>query len=198
MQHHPRGLVGADLQGALQAQRRDAVLAAGEQPASLKPHRQRRSCPIEDRSRCRRGAGPAPDTLESAVTQPPSSSTATGGADEPVRPAKPLQVVQAVRIRAEPRLHLTERPRVVNTSTGLRHPISLAPVTWRARTSVIPKIFGILSIVLMFVALLLAFIGIAGDYELRSCSETFRDYTPPSSRRMGRSYSYHSCASPSS
>ena len=72
MQHHPRGLVGADLQGALEAQRGDAILAAGEQPARAEPHRQRRSCPIEDRSRRRRGAGPAPKALEPAVTQPPA------------------------------------------------------------------------------------------------------------------------------
>ena len=35
MQHRPRGLVGADLEQALQAQRRDPVLLGGEQPAGV-------------------------------------------------------------------------------------------------------------------------------------------------------------------
>ena len=48
MQHHPRGLVGAVLQRALQAQRRDAILAAREEPAGVEPHRQRRAGAIED------------------------------------------------------------------------------------------------------------------------------------------------------
>ncbi|MEX2374913.1 MAG: integrase core domain-containing protein [Dehalococcoidia bacterium] len=50
-----------------------------------------------------------------------------------MRPAQPRQVVQTVRIRAEPRLELPERSRVVHTCARSRHPTSLTPVKWRAR-----------------------------------------------------------------
>jgi hypothetical protein len=51
-------------------------------------------------------------------------------ADEPVRPAQPVQVVQAVRVRGEPRPQLTDRPRIVHTTTRtvLHHTIQTSPV----------------------------------------------------------------------
>jgi len=113
MQDRPRGLVRADLQRPLQTQRGDTVLAGGEQPTEGEPHRQRRARPVEDRARRRRGAHLAAGALEPPIAQPPAPGVAAVGADEAARPPQPLQVVQVVRIAAEPGLELTHRPRVM-------------------------------------------------------------------------------------
>jgi len=52
VQDRPGG--GADLEGALQAERRNAVLRRGEQPAGSEPHRERRPGSVEDRGRRKR------------------------------------------------------------------------------------------------------------------------------------------------
>ena len=113
VQHRPRCLVRADLHGALQPQRGDAVLSRGERPHRLKPHRQRRAGPIEDRARCHRRPMRAPGALPPPVRNPPPTHVAALVADEPLGPAQPLQIVSAIRVRGEPRQELTHRPRVV-------------------------------------------------------------------------------------
>jgi hypothetical protein len=42
-------------------------------------------------------------------------------AHEAIRPAQPLQIVQAVVVSPEPRLELAERPRIVDTGTKRPH-----------------------------------------------------------------------------
>jgi len=127
VQHRPRRLVRADLQCSLQRERRDAVLGRGELPAHLKPHRQRRPSTIEQRARRYRGLGLASGALEAAVRDTPTTDVPTARAEEPVRPAQPLQVVQALRVRGEPRLELSQRPRVVHPTAWVidRHHPSL-------------------------------------------------------------------------
>src|SRR5450756_1096245 len=93
VQHRPRGLVGADLQRPLHRQRRDTVLGRGELPADLKPHRQRRPTSVEQRARRHRRLSLASGALEAAVRDPPTPDIFTSWADEPVRPAKPLQIL---------------------------------------------------------------------------------------------------------
>ena len=56
--------------------------------------------------------------LTPAIAQSPASGMTAGRADEPARPAQPLQ---AVRVGAEPGLELARRPRVVNPGAGLIH-----------------------------------------------------------------------------
>ena len=125
VQHRPRRLIRADLQRALQAQRRDPALVAGERPAGGEPHRQRGAGPVEDRPGRGRGPGPAAGALEPAITQPPALVVATGRAAEPGRPAQPLQVVQAVRVGGEPGPELAHRPRVVHPCPRPSHKIKL-------------------------------------------------------------------------
>src|ERR1039457_6903446 len=124
VQHRPRRLVRADLQRPLQALRRDAVLLRREDPACGEPHRQRRPRPVEGRARCPRRAPAAAAALESAITQPPPARAACR-AGETALPAQPLQVIQAVRVRPEPRLELARRPRVVHAATRLIHALRL-------------------------------------------------------------------------
>ena len=125
VQHRPRGLVGADFERPLQAQRRDAVLAAGEQPAGGEPHRQRRPGPVEDRARGHRSANPATSALEPSVVHPPATAVTAARTDEPVWPAQPLQVVQAVVVGAEPGLKLPDGSRIVHAGTRLIHCLRL-------------------------------------------------------------------------
>lgn len=114
VQHRPGGLVGADLQRALQAQRRDPVLLAGEQPARHEPHGQRRARLVEDRARRHRRALAALRALIAPVRELPGTRVGATRTDEPLRPPQPLQEVQAVGILGKPRLELTHRPRVVH------------------------------------------------------------------------------------
>ena len=102
MQHRPRRLIGTDFQRPFQAQRRNPVLAAGEQPGGVEPNRQRRSRTVEDRARGRRGTAPAPGAHQSAVAEAPRCLVATHQACEARRPPQPLQVVQAVLVALEP------------------------------------------------------------------------------------------------
>jgi len=114
MQHRPRGRVRADLQRAFQAQRGHPVLAGREQPARLEPHRQWRAPTVEQRPCRHRRAPAARRALVPAVRDQPASRMATPWTHEALRPAQPVQVVQAVRIGDEPRPELTSRPRVVH------------------------------------------------------------------------------------
>ena len=119
MQHRPGGRVGADLQRPLQAQRRDAVLLRGEHPTCREPHRQRGPAPIEQGARGHRRTCPAARALVPAIPDRPAAGMPAAWADEAVRPAQPLQVVQAVRVGGEPGLHLAGRPRKVPTRPRL-------------------------------------------------------------------------------
>src|SRR5271165_7153214 len=59
------------------------------------------------------------------INRPPASNAVALGTCEPVWPAQPLQVVQAVGISAEPGLELACRARVVQAATDLSHGLSL-------------------------------------------------------------------------
>ena len=58
--------------GPLQAQRRDAVLARGEQPAGGEPYRERGARAVEDGARRHRGTVAAPRAHEAAIAEPPA------------------------------------------------------------------------------------------------------------------------------
>src|ERR1019366_7586721 len=118
---------GADLQRALQAQRRDAVLLRGEHPARREPHGQRRPPAIEEcpcRHRCPAAAGCA---LVAAIGRSPPPGMPAPRADEALRPPQPVQIIQAVSIGPEPGLELSGGPRVVHARPMLEliHGLSL-------------------------------------------------------------------------
>lgn len=140
MQQGPSGLVRADLQRPLQAQRRDPVLACGEVPAGGEPDREGRPGPIEDCARRDRGPAPAFGTHVPPVSQTPSPRMATSWTEEAGGPPQPFQVIQAVGIRLEPSLELTQGPGVVRTSARGFHRASLrgTPVKWIAQILVYP------------------------------------------------------------
>ena len=93
MQHSPRGLVGTDLQRPFQAQRRDPVLAGGEEPAGGEPDRERRPRPVKDRARCHRGPAAALGTHVPTIGQPPARIATATRAGEASGPSQPLEVV---------------------------------------------------------------------------------------------------------
>lgn len=140
MKHRPNSLVGADLEGALQMERRDTVLATYKLPAGSKPYREGRPSSVEDGSCGDRATVATGVALETAVPEPPSSAIATGGALESVRPAKPLEVVEAVSVRAEPCVECPSRSGVIRASTGGRSSCkaTFAPVKWIPPTLVQP------------------------------------------------------------
>ena len=125
MQHRPCRLVGTDLQRALQAQRGNPILAAGEQPAGVEPNRQRRSRAVENCACGHRVAVPAPGAHQPTVAQAPRSVVAANQAREARRPPQPLQIVQAVLVAPEPSLELANGSRIVRTGARVVHRPSL-------------------------------------------------------------------------
>ena len=113
VQHRPRGRVRADLQGPLQAQRRDPVLLRGKHPARGEPDRQRRPPAVEKGPRCHRCTATAGRALIAAVGDHPPASVRAMRADEAIRPPQPVQVINAIGICPELGLELASRSRVV-------------------------------------------------------------------------------------
>ena len=116
------GDAGAVLQGPLQAQRRDPVLACGEQPAGGEPYREQCARAVKDGAGRYRGTVDAPKAHEAAIAEPPVPNVGAARADEAGGPAQPLQ---AVRIGAEPGLELAHGPRIVPAGTRMLHCPSL-------------------------------------------------------------------------
>ena len=134
VQHRPRGLVRADLERALQALGRDAVLLCREQPAGGEPHRERRARPVQDRACRHRRTRPARRAPEPPIAQPPATEPTAVRARKPARPTQPLQVIQAVSVDREPRPKLAQRPRVVRAANGNSdhptEPTPCGPLKW--------------------------------------------------------------------
>src|SRR5664280_850292 len=69
VEHRPSCLVGADLERALQAERRDSVLGGSEQPTGCEPDRERCPGPVKDRARRHRCPEAAPCTHEPTIAK---------------------------------------------------------------------------------------------------------------------------------
>src|SRR5271167_4256663 len=138
MKHGPHRLVGSELQGPLQAQRRDAVFPSRKMPAGREPDCEGGAGPIEDGACHHGGALSASRALISAVAKPPSSRESTGRADKAARPSQPFQVVQAIGIGLEPRLEVSKGFGVVGAGTRTFHGGILrpTPVKWTAQSPV--------------------------------------------------------------
>lgn len=113
-------VVRNNLKPALQAQRRDPVLGRGDFATCLEPHRQRPPPPVELRARGHGRPSIAARAFETAVRGPPARGVSAATADEAVRPAQPLQIVPTIRVRAEPRLKLGQRARMVDPTLKMR------------------------------------------------------------------------------
>ena len=116
VQHRPRRLVGPEPQRPLQPERGDSLLLAGHQPRRREPRRQRRARAVENRSRRHRGLTPTHGALPTTAAQSPAGTTDAAWTAEPVRPAQPLQIVDARVIVWEPRQQLAVRARIVVAS----------------------------------------------------------------------------------
>src|SRR5665647_1105330 len=116
MQHRPSGLDRAQLHLTAQLGGRDAGLAVDQQPRRCEPNRQRRAGLVEDRAGGRRDLPLAGAAQPPGVGQTPPREAAATRADEPVWPAKPVQVVQALPVLVEPGTQLCVGPRVVPSS----------------------------------------------------------------------------------
>src|SRR5665648_1078887 len=130
VQHHPRRLVGAELHLPLHLGRRDPDLVPNHPPGRSEPHRQRRPGLVEDRARRRGHLAVATAALPPRVCQPPPDDARAVGADKPLRPAQPVQIVQALPVLVEPRPQLRVRPRIVPASRMLHDHLSRVP-KWR-------------------------------------------------------------------
>ena len=119
MQHRPRGLLGADPEYALQAVSGDPVLLAGHLPRRREPHRQRRARAVEDRPGRRRDTTTAAPTGPPTVRELPRLLARAQRAAEALRPAQPVQVVQARPIIREPAPQIGVRGGVVDQCPGL-------------------------------------------------------------------------------
>ena len=108
VKHGPHGLIGTDIERPLQTQGSDPGLAGGEEPAGGEPQGQGRACAVEDRSGGDGATHTARGALEAPVAKTPAVTPQTSRADETGRPAKPLEVVQAVGIGSKPSLELAE------------------------------------------------------------------------------------------
>ena len=130
VQHHPRRLVGAQLHLSPHLGRRDPDLVPNHPPSRSEPHRQRRPGLVEDRARRRGHLAVATAALPPRVCQPPPDDARTVGADKPLRPAQPVQIVQALPVLVERRPQLRVRPRIVPASRMLHDHLSRVP-KWR-------------------------------------------------------------------
>src|ERR1035437_9342753 len=99
-------------------------------PARSEPRRTRPPGLVEDRARRRGHLAVETAALPPRVRQPPPDDARTVGADEPLRPAQPVQIVQALPVLVEPRPQLRVRPRVVPASRMLHDHLSRVP-KWR-------------------------------------------------------------------
>ena len=137
--HVPAGapgcLVATQPKHPLQAQGTDAVLLAGDEPHRQEPHPQRLARPLEDGAgRQRRLSSTCPAVKHLTRRYPRLPNRSASPANEPLRPTQPPDVVPASRLGAEPRIHLLERPRVINPwdrVSPIFHPPTLPDVlTW--------------------------------------------------------------------
>ena len=116
LQDEPRDFVSADAKLALQLLGRDARSVRRHQIRRPEPQHKRCVRMVHDRSGGHRRLPPAPDALPQVTTrQHPSAATTAGRAAEAFRPARPGQMVQAVRLICEPPLKLDDAPRKVRS-----------------------------------------------------------------------------------
>ena len=131
VQHRPGRLVGTEAQEPVQSLGRDAVRRRGHVPGDREPDRERRACAVENGSCGHRHPTPAALAPEPPVTHPPTAGGLAARAHEAVRPAQPLDIVEASLVVGEPRTQLCVATRVVaaGPQTGgrplRRHPYIL-------------------------------------------------------------------------
>ena len=103
VQHRPRGLVGTQPERTLNPERRHPVLLARHLPRRREPQPQRSPGAMKDRPRGHRRLTPADPALPAPTPQPPPVPAHAPRTPDALRPAQPLEVIQARRVVREPR-----------------------------------------------------------------------------------------------
>src|SRR5664280_1387837 len=114
VQPGPRGLIGPESQGVLEALRRDAVLLRRHEPYRGEPRRERGVGTVEDRPGRDRGLQGALDAHSKPSPNVPTLATATARARETSRPAEPGEILPTSLVIRKPGPKLLVRPRVVH------------------------------------------------------------------------------------
>ena len=122
VQPRPCGLVAAESEHALQAQRADAVLLVDDVPDRREPADQWRPRAGQDRACRDRGLAPArrAATQPVGLLPPIAVHGSAEAADESVAPAQALQEAQACRVVREPGQQLVPVARVVHAGHRVR------------------------------------------------------------------------------
>ena len=121
VQHRPGGLDRPEFHLALELGRRDAGLAVDHEPRCGKPDAERRPGLVEDRPRRGGHLAITAAALPATISEPPSHRARIVRADEPLRPAEPVQVVETLRVLREPSTQLRVGTGVV--TSGYRLPL---------------------------------------------------------------------------
>ena len=114
----PGRLITAQAQQTLQSQRADAVLLVGHEPDGGKPVGQRHAAAIEDRSPRYRDLARTAGTAPTTARQAPACSAAALRTAEAIRPAQPLQIVDACLLVREPGANLLPGARIIRPRSG--------------------------------------------------------------------------------
>src|SRR5664280_355872 len=114
VQPGPRGLIGTEPQGVLEALCRDAVLLRRHEPHRGEPRRERGVGTVEDRPGRIRGLNGALDAHSKPSPNVPTPATATVRARETGRPAEPGEILATSLVIRKPGPKLLVRPRVVD------------------------------------------------------------------------------------
>src|SRR5665647_1109881 len=114
VQPGPRGLIGPESQGVLEALGRDSVLLRRHEPYRGEPRRERGVGTVEDRPGRDRGLQGALDAHSKPSPNVPTLATATARARETSRPAEPGEILPTSLVIRKPGPKLLVRPRVVH------------------------------------------------------------------------------------
>ena len=112
-------LVAAQSRNPLDSQGTGPCLLAGHQPDPPKPQRERLMRVLEEGPGRHRRLMPALGAMQQVSTRPPRLPMPARRAREPLRLARPYQVLAARLLRSEPRLELQDRPRVLRHAPSL-------------------------------------------------------------------------------
>jgi hypothetical protein len=113
VRHRPRGLDRSQFHVSLQLGPPDADLADGHQTRGGESDAERRTGLVEGRSRRGGHLAVVACAFPACVGEPPGHCARTVRAVEALRPAEPVQIVEALRVLGEPHTHLGVQTREV-------------------------------------------------------------------------------------
>ena len=123
VQPSPRGLVTAQPQNALQAQRTNPEFLGRDVPHCQEPRPQWRTRALEDRASRRRGLTLARDAAELTTNCLPRRRAPAPRTTETIGPTNPLQILDTGGLGREPAVKLLESPRIVHATHRMLSPL---------------------------------------------------------------------------